>query len=86
MITRGKPLSCANLLAKHVKWCIQGSTHHKFFHHLLCLPGDIFPGIRPYFSKELRPFYRPSSIHSHSYITKCVRAFKLCYFRRAETI
>lgn len=32
------------------KWCIQASTHYKSFRFLLCLPGDLFPAIRPYFS------------------------------------
>lgn len=53
-ITRDKPLSCANLLAKQVVY--PRLYPPQIFHLLLCLPGDIFPGIRPYFSKELRPF------------------------------
>lgn len=87
-ITRDKPLSCANycanLLAKQV-------VYPRLYPPQIFPPPSLsawryFPWYSTLFFQRITPLYRPSSIHSHSYITKCVRAFKLCYFRRAETI
>ena len=69
-ITRDKPLSCANLLAKQVVF--PRLYPPQIFHLLFCLPGDIFPSIRPYFSKELRPFIDLQAfILTHTSLNAC---------------